>query len=191
MKVYHHLEGWTFIWVVGGFCSPFQVVKKNVFKFFFLHSLSKKWFSTLIDIFGNTHKHTQTRNKIGNLPYLFTTNFINPWVGVTDTTQTHTHTHTYLETHTFIYKHTQTHTYFCWKWNWKQNWKLEHELLKTYMVFYLVGIRNPMLHPCTINLKLGTKLETWTQHWKHLKFEHKLFRTYWKPKHFQHELGAP
>jgi hypothetical protein len=52
--------------------------KKNVFKIFFLHSLSKKWFSTHIDIFGNTHKHTQIGNKIGNLPYLFTSNFINP-----------------------------------------------------------------------------------------------------------------
>jgi hypothetical protein len=115
MRVYHHLEGWIFFWVVGGFCSPFQVVKKNVFKFFFLHSLSKKWFSTHIDIFGNTHKHTQTGNIIRNLPYLFTTNFINPWVGVIDTTQTHTHTHTHThifrDTHIYLQTHTNTHLF--------------------------------------------------------------------------------
>jgi len=43
-----------------------------------------------------------------------------------------------------------------------QTWKLEHELLKTYMFIDLVGIRNPMLHTHTINLKLETKLETST-----------------------------
>jgi hypothetical protein len=111
MRVYHHLEGWIFFWVVGGFCSPFQVVKKNVFKIFFLHSLFKKWFSTHIDIFGNTHKHTQTRNIIGNLPYLFTTNFINPWVGVTDTTHTHTQTYLFGDIHIYLQTHTNTHLF--------------------------------------------------------------------------------
>ncbi len=117
MSVYHHLEGWTFFGLLGLLFNISCCKIKNVFKFVFLHFLSKKivfhthwhiWAHTYL--FGNTHKHTQIGNKIGNLPYLFTTNFINPWVGIGETKQTHTHTHTYWRhTHTYLQMHRNVH----------------------------------------------------------------------------------